>query len=92
MGSGFGDILKGTYFFNPNDDDDELTIPYYKPLISEQEAKEIFGDAIKYPPISKDPWDYYPIPPKTCHHEWVNYTGLQETFQYCKVCQEKKNA
>lgn len=23
-------------------------------------------------------------------HEWVWYTGLNETFEYCKICGEKK--
>lgn len=28
--------------------------------------------------------------PKYCIHEWVTYTGLNETFQYCKKCDEKR--
>ena len=25
-----------------------------------------------------------------CQHEWVNYVGLTECFQYCKKCDEKR--
>lgn len=30
-----------------------------------------------------------PIAP-TCSHEWLDYTGLNETFKFCKRCDEKR--
>lgn len=29
--------------------------------------------------------------PKGCNHEYVNYTGMIEQFEYCKKCDTKKN-
>lgn len=28
---------------------------------------------------------------KGCSHEWVNYMGLNHSFEYCKKCDEKRN-
>jgi hypothetical protein len=25
-----------------------------------------------------------------CKHEWVEYQGLKESYQYCKICGEKR--
>lgn len=25
-----------------------------------------------------------------CCHEWIKYTGLNEQFEYCKICDEKR--
>lgn len=27
---------------------------------------------------------------KTCWHDWTNYVGFTESYQYCKNCGEKK--
>lgn len=26
-----------------------------------------------------------------CRHEWVKYTGLNETYEFCKLCDDKKS-
>jgi hypothetical protein len=28
---------------------------------------------------------------KPCNHDWRNYEGFMEKFQYCALCNEKKN-
>lgn len=36
--------------------------------------------------------DVYPtVASKGCNHEWDNYVGLVESFEFCKLCSEKKN-
>lgn len=27
-----------------------------------------------------------------CFHFWVDYTGLMEKYQYCKVCNKKRDS
>ena len=27
---------------------------------------------------------------KTCTHNWKNYQGLSESYEYCTVCDEKR--
>lgn len=27
---------------------------------------------------------------KDCFHDWITYTGLNEVFEHCKNCHEKK--
>lgn len=37
----------------------------------------------------EDDWTMY-SPKKECDHEWVTYVGLQEKFEHCKKCGNKK--
>lgn len=34
----------------------------------------------------KPDWAFKP----ECYHEWIKYTGLQEQYEYCKKCDQKK--
>lgn len=81
-------------FFYPWDDD-EVTQPGYTQVITDEEAKTIFGDAYVPPTYNPDPWfDPANIVKQTgCfngHHDYIEYVGLMEKFWHCKKCGKKK--
>jgi hypothetical protein len=56
-----------------------------KLLINEQ-LNKIYSSAISYGGSD------YPVPLETsCSHSWKSYTGLNTMFEYCEVCDAKKN-
>lgn len=92
-------------------DDDEKTIPNFKTLpngtvkiddegmiISEEEAKAIFGDMYQpkpwYDPAVTATFKPYTESPRDCstgYHQFVRYTGLNETFFHCDKCGKKRD-
>lgn len=57
-------------------------LTYYIKVGSDEDQLDIFGTP--YLPTGKD------NDKKHCYHDWVKYVGLRETYEYCKLCDEKR--
>lgn len=55
------------------------------------------GDTLELPASMFDLTDYWNTEEKeeektkTCSHSWKEYYGLQEAYEYCEKCDEKRS-
>jgi hypothetical protein len=82
--------------FISQDDDDNIMKPaaktsgYLSPS-AYRTSKNTPWDLEEYEDLDTfKPWTPEQSTPKYCAHEWVKYVGLNEAFEYCKKCDEKR--
>ena len=76
-------ILESKIGINPLD--------YYNGLPLDYDDAAANNNEPKVPGINYIPFNLEIEFKKTgCNHQWVNYVGLMEAYDYCKICNKKK--
>jgi hypothetical protein len=84
------DQAKDWFRINSVSFNDFIGLPSYCPDVNH------FNDASEYSVSPLDAWAYsrktlsLPESFKACKHNFVQYNGLTDSFEYCTLCDEKK--
>lgn len=72
------------------DEINELIAEMYEQIYEQQSLEEQPELDFAYKPLGVPNITTNTLEKKECDHQWKNYHGLNESFEYCTVCDVKK--